>query len=200
MKRRALTTFWVGVMAMVVSGCSNRDSELINIDGHRFDVPREHLIEERIPWLPQSPEKGLMFIINPKAPVHQRISVLIESTSITCNPKTPPAYGQLTSVCGAARRQADDVHQAQSLPLEKELWNGDPTQWIYRLTDKRGKGQGDIVATCSAMGDGNGLCHSLSNYGDLVYTIGLRDSEIERLPEIRKEVVELLSSWEKASH
>ena len=200
MRVRASVGLSIGILAMITSsGCSDRDRDIeaITIDDHVFDVPRDYLIEERIPWLPQSEEKGLLFHMNPEAPVRERISVLIESTSITCNPKTPPAYGQLASVCEDAEQQAGDIQQTQSSPLEKELWNGDPTQWVYRLADKRGNGRGDIVATCSAMGDGNGLCHSLSNYGDLVYTIGLRESEIERLPAIRTRVHELLSSWEK---
>lgn len=190
----------LGILAMMTSsGCSDRDSVGITIDDHMFEVPREHLIEERIPWLPQSEKKGLMFLVNPKAPVREQISVLIESTSITCNPKTPPVYDQLASACESANQQADDLQQPQASPLEKELRKGDPTQWVYRLADKRGKGRGDIVATCSAMGDGNGLCHSLSSYADLVYTIGLRESEIERLPAIRRRIRELLSSWEKPS-
>lgn len=190
----------LGILAMMTSsGCSDRDSVGITIDHHMFEVPREHLIEERIPWLPQSKEKGLMFLENPKAPVREQVSVLIESTSITCNPKTPPAYSQLASACEAADRQADDLQQSQASPLVKEQRNGDPTQWVYRIADKQGDGQGDIVATCSAMGDGNGLCYSLSNYADLVYRIGLRESEIERLPAIRERIRELLSSWERQS-
>ena len=178
---------------MASSGCSDRETEAITIDDHVFEVPRQYLIEERIFWLPQSEEEGVLFIMNPEAPIRERRSVLIESTSITCSPKTPPEYDYLASICEAAERQADDIQQTQSSPLEKEHWNGDPTQWVYRLTDKRGKGRGDIVATCS----GNGLCYSLSNYADLVYNVSLRDSEIERLPAIRKRVHELLSSWEK---
>jgi len=178
---------------MASSGCSDRETEAITIDDHVFEVPRQYLIEERIFWLPQSEKKGLLFITNPEAPIRERRSVLILSTSSTCSNKTPTVYGQLASVCEAAERQADDILQTQSSPLEKELWNGDPTQWVYRLTDKRGKGRGDIVVACS----GNGLCFSLSNYADLVYNASLRDSEIERLPAIRKRIHELLSSWEK---
>lgn len=192
----------VGILAMIMSsGCSdrNRDAQAITIDDHVFDVPSDYLIEERIPWLPQSEKKGLLFHMNPEAPVRERISVLIESTSITCSSRMAPIYGQLATVCEATEQKTDDIQQASSLPLEKELRNGDPTQWVYRIADKQGDGQGDIVATCSAMGDGNGLCYSLSNYADLVYRIGLRESEIERLPAIRERIRELLSSWERQS-
>jgi hypothetical protein len=182
---------------MAPGGCSDPDTKLIAIDDHVFEVPREHLIEERIPWLPQSEEKGLMFLMNPEAPVREQISVLIESTVVTCNPKTPPVYSQLASACESAERQAGDKQKTPPSALEKELQNGDPTQWTYRLADKPGDERGDIVANCSAMGDGDGLCHSLSNYGDLVYTIGLRESDIQHLPAIRERIRKLLSSWKR---
>jgi hypothetical protein len=192
----------VGILAMVMSsGCSdrNRDTQAITIDNHVFEVPRDYLIDERIPWLPQSEDKGLLFHMNPEATVRERISVLIESTSITCSSNMAPIYGQLAAVCEATEQKTGNIQRTQSSPLEKQLRNGDPTQWVYRIADNQGNEQGDIVATCSAMGDGNGLCYSLSNYADLVYRIGLRESEIERLPAIRERIRELLSSWEKPS-
>jgi len=169
------------------------------IDRHVFEVPHDYLIEERIPWLPQSDKQGLLFHVNPEAPVREKISVLLESTSITCSSSMTSIYGQLAAVCEATEQKTDNIQQTPPSPLEKEFWNGDPTQWVYRIADNQGNGQGDIVATCSAMGDGNGLCYSLSNYADLVYRIGLRESEIERLPAIRERIRELLLSWERLS-
>ena len=181
----------------VLGGCSDRNAETINIDGHSFDVPREHLIEARIPWLPQSKEKGLMFIINPKEPVQKQISVLIESTEVTCPSNQDLGSTALASTCQAAEKGGSGFRE-QGFELEKVYrCADDPTQWEYRMKD--GEDQGDVVATCSAIADGNGLCHSLNTYGDLVYTVGLRDSEIARLPEIWAKVNELFSSWEAAS-
>jgi hypothetical protein len=71
-------------MIMSLSGCSGGDFKAVVVDDHVFNVPNEYLVEERVPWLPQSEEKGLLFYLDPKMPVRKRIIVLVESRNITC--------------------------------------------------------------------------------------------------------------------
>jgi len=175
------------------SGCSDSDAEAITVDDHVFNVPREYLIEERIPWLPQSEEKGLLFHTNPKAPVREKISVLVESRSITC--RDEDASTQLARHCANEEGLIEDG----SLDWEnvkKIEPNGDPTQWTYVYESK---GRAPVtIASCFAMADGeNGLCTVLGSYTDLVYSFRVRDSEIARIPEINNLVTALLSSWDK---
>lgn len=200
MMRGSKAVIMAGVLLMAISGCSKSDVKTVAIDGHVFSVPKKYLIQGTIPWLPESQHDGLMFVINPEAPLPEQNSVLIQSTSITCHPQTAPAYDQLASACEAAERGFENEAAEPRLELEKFYENkGDPW-WTYRLKDPGGKGPGATVASCSALANGNGLCHALSNYGGLVYTVSLRDSEIARLPAIRRKVHELLSSWEKPAH
>jgi hypothetical protein len=195
MGRASKAIITTGILLMAISGCSSNVTKAVAIDQHMFNVPKRHLLEGTIPWLPASQHDGLMFYINPEAPLPDRNSVLIQSTATTCPPDVLRGSFPLGSACRAAAQREANEAEAE---LEKVHPNNDPTQWEYRV--KTGKSQGVVVANCSAMADGNGLCNSSGNYGDLVYSVGLRDSEIGRLPEIRRRIHDLLSSWEKPAH
>jgi hypothetical protein len=193
-----------GMVLMAIGGCSRSDVKTVALDGHVFSVPKKYLIQGTIPWLPASQHDGLMFYVNPEAPLRERNSVLIQSTATTCPEGEPLGVTPLAAACHAAAQEMKSRAAEEVVELEKVYSNGDSTPWDgkptpwwnYRVKDRGGKNQGAIVATCSAMGDGNGLCHSFGNYGDLVYNISLRDSEIQRLPAIRTQVHKLLASWE----
>ena len=179
---------------MAVSGCNGNGERAVKIDGHVFHVPKEHLVQGTIPWLPASQSEGLKFVINPGAQPKEQMIVTIESTATTCHPKSPPASSQLASACSAASQGSDSGNVVQNFVLEKVHRDGDLTQWEYRLKD-----QGTVVASCYALSDNGeaGLCTSLGHYRGLVYSVGLRDSDVENLPSIREKVNGLLLSWEK---
>jgi hypothetical protein len=208
MKRGGEAVIMVGMLLMAISGCSRGNIKAVSIDEHVFKVPHGYLIEGTIPWLPASQHDGLMFTINPEASLPERVSVLVQSTAITCPAGEPLGSTPLASACHEAAQHAGRGATKQSIELEKVYssgsstpWDGKPTPWWnYRVKDRSGKEQGDVVATCSAIANGNGLCHAYGTYSNLVYSVGLRDSEIGHLPTIRTKIEELLSSWEKAPH
>ena len=193
MKPRTLVRLTIGIFAMMASsGCSDRGTDAITIDDHVFDVPREYLIEERIPWLPQSEEKGLLFNINPGAPVRERISVLVESRRITC--RQSDASEQLAREC-AGKSDKIDAEPINWESVKKIESDGDTTQWSY-VHEEAGTTP-ITVASCFAMADGDdGLCTVLGSYSDLVYSLGIRDSEVARIPQIKRTVSKLLSEWD----
>jgi len=192
--RRLKIAAIAGGMMMAVSGCNGNGGKTVEIDGHIFHVPKEHLVQGTIPWLPASQSEGLKFVINPGAQLKEQMIVTIDSTATTCHPKSPPASSQLASACSAALQGGAGENVAQNFLLEKVHRDGDPTQWEYRLKDK-----GTVIASCYALSDNGeaGLCTSLGHYRGLVYSVGLRDSDVERLPSIREKVNGLLLSWEK---
>ena len=195
MRRASKAIVTTGMLLMAISGCSNNVTKTVAIDQHMFNVPKKYLLEGTIPWLPASQHDGLMFYVNPEAPLPARNSVLIQSTATICPPEVLRGSFPLASACRAAAQK--DASEAET-DLEKVHPHNDHTQWEYRV--KTGTSQGAVVASCSAMADGNGRCDSFGTYGDLVYSVGLRDSEISRLPEIRRRVHDLLFSWEKPAH
>lgn len=192
--KRLLAQTVIGAMLMVsLSGC-DRSTREISVDRHTFRVPEKYLVKGSIPWLPTSQHEGLSFIINPEAPPQEQKIVGLGSTQTTCNPQTPPTSNMLSSACAGAEENSSKKPASDFRP-EKIRPQDDPTQWAYRVKDVRGNYR--TVATCFALSDGkSGLCRSINSYKDLVYSVGLRDSEIQRLPEIWAEVQEMLASWE----
>lgn len=190
----------VGILTLAsIGGCSGGSFRDVTVDGHVFHVPSNHLVQGKIPWLPASQSDGLKFVLNPEARPEDQTLVTIESTKMTCRPATPPASTQLASACATAAREAGDNQADRDFDVEKVHPNGDPTQWEYRLKSPRASGQGVVVASCYAMSDSRqaGLCTSLNNYKDLVYSVSLRDSDVHGLPVIWDKVHRTLSSWEQ---
>jgi len=182
---------------MGLSGCDGTGVRSVEIDGHTFRVPKEHLVQGAIPWLPASQSAGLKFVVNPAARPKEQLMVNMESTTTTCHPKSPPTSDMLSSACGKANENSSATSSG-SFNLEKVHPKDDPTQWSYRVKDADGDYR--TVATCFALSDNRGgLCQSLSSYKNLVYSVGLRDSEMQRLPEIWAKVEEMLASWESGS-
>jgi|GEM_PF-4976268 len=180
-----------GMVLVAISLYGKSDTKTVQIDHHVFIVPKEYLIQGSIPWLPASQHDGLMFYLNPKAPLQDRNSVLIQSSTVKCPHSELRKLTPQPSACNLVLR--DVINQREE--IEKIYPYNDSTQWLYRV--KGGKNQGFVVAHCSPMGDGDGLCYSLSKYGDFIYSVGLKDSEMEMFPDIQKKVFELISSWEK---
>lgn len=199
MKRlKTLAAIYGVVVCVSISGCSGGGVRTVRVDDHVFHVSDKYLVHGTIPWLPVSQSEGLKFIVNPKARPEEQLIVTIESTATTCHPTSQPASSQLGSVCLAVAQKRDSGVEEQKFTLGKVNRNGDPTQWEYRVADSSGKGPGEVVASCYALSDNgkSGLCTSLSNYNDLVYSVGLRDIDVQHLQTIRAKVREMLTSWE----
>ncbi len=195
--KRLLAQTAIGAMVMVsLSGC-DRSTREIAVDHHTFRVPEKHLVKGSIPWLPASQHEGLSFVMNPEASPQEQKIVGLGSTQTTCNPQNPPTSNMLSSACAGAEKSSSKELGGDFRP-EKVHPQDDPTQWAYRVRDAAGNYR--TVATCFALSDGkSGLCRSINSYKDLVYSVGLRDSEIQHLPEIWAKVREMLASWEVGS-
>lgn len=90
-----------------------------------------------------------------------------------------------------------DGHSANYLSVVKVNLENDPTQWVY-ITKVKDGGAGTVVASCYAASDDQklGLCTALHNYRNLVYSLNLRDNDVQKLASIHKRVESLLNSWE----
>lgn len=184
---------WIGIVMMTAtSGCSAPETRAIKIDGHIFDVPRAYLIEERIPWLPQAEQRGFIFYVNPEAPTRDRITVLIESRNVTC--RSQGSSEQLNEQC------AYGLNGIKTYPIiwrnvRKVQPNGDSTQWSH-VYDMAGRSP-VTIASCFAMADEkDGMCTALGSYNDLVFTLRVRESQVNRIQKIKQTVSNLLSKWE----
>ena len=180
---------------MSLTSCSGTGVSVVRVDDHVFHVPQSHMVEGTIPWLPASQAAGLRFVVNPGVRPEEQMMVTMEPSATTCHPKTPPASSQLSTACSAARRKEAGAIPDNSYAVEKVYRSDDPTQWEYRLKGDSGS-LGNVVASCYYLSDEKGLCTSLSNYEDLVYSFGLRDEDIPHLAALHKSIRELLRKWE----
>lgn len=179
---------------MAIGGCSRSDIKTVAIDGHVFNVPMKYVVQATVFYLPSSQSDGLTFYVNPEARPQQQKIVGMISTQIICQPGTPPTVNMLPVACAAAKGKKTEI-QEPFAPEKVYPHEGITFQWEYRVKDAEGNQR--TVADCTTIDDGkDGLCTSISNYGNLVYSVGLRASEMQNLPEIWAKVREMLASWE----
>jgi hypothetical protein len=186
-----------GVAAlMTLTSCNETGVTVVQIADHEFHGPQAHLVKEAIPWLPASQSEGLKFLLDPNVRPEEQIIVTMESASISCRPEVHPASSQLSIACSEASHHAGN-HEQSNQGVKKTYRDGDLTQWEYQASIGK-PGTGQVVASCYALsGKQGGLCTALSNYDDMVYSVGLRDGDIPRLPSIHRKVRELLGSWDR---
>ena len=187
-----------GIFLGLLGGWDGGNMEEIKGGGHVFRGPRGDLIKEELPWLPTGQPEHLRFVINPEAPLQEQMSVGVDPSPGTCQPSAPPASNMLEWACKLGQGGSNRV-QGAFKPEKVFDRPDDKTHWGYKVPD--GAGGYREVAGCYALSDGKtGLCRSINSYKDLIYSVGFRDEEITRLPEIWTKVDELLSSWEKPAH
>lgn len=194
--KRLLAQAAMGAMILAsLSGCDRGSTREVVVDQHTFRVPDKYLVKGSIPWLPASQQEGLSFVINPDARPQEQKIVGLRSARITCNPQTPPTSNMLSSTCLASKEMNKAEAQKAFAPEKVYPHEGITFQWEYRVKDTDENYR--VVASCTSVGGGKeGLCHSLGGYKNLVYSVSLRDSEMQRLPEIWAKVREMLASWE----
>lgn len=193
MNRLMSIIIFFSATTFIVSACASDEIKVFRIDGHKFYIPENYLESGSIPWLPTSQHDGFTFYIDPESAPPEKISVLIESTSVTCASDQSPDDSPLASACLAAKNRALTTEGSE---IEKSYPYGHSKQWDYIAEGRSDSLKKVVVASCSAMNDGNGLCRSFGNFGELVYTVSLRDNQIDQLPSTRQKIYRLLLSWE----
>lgn len=177
-----------------IGGCDRAKMTEVQVGEHNFRVPEAHLVDDEAR---SAAARGhLRFVINPEAPPEEQMLVGVDPSQGTCEPKHSPTSNMLSKACGASLTERDKQVGREFEP-EKVFPRESRTHWEYRVhNDEDGY---DTVAGCYALSNGRGLCRSIGNYKDLIYSVGFRDSEISNLPQIWAKAQDLLSSWEVTS-
>lgn len=189
-----LILFLAGAVAL--PSCLNNSGKIVSVGRHTFKVPEQHLVKGSIPWLPSSQSDGLRFIINPDSRPQEQMFVGVDDYRTICNPSNQPTSNMLLEACQDAKAQF--VNQNHALMNVRKVHPNadDKSQWQYSVSGINGEHR--VIATCYALDSGGGgLCRSLKNYKDLVFSVGFRDSEIANLSQIWKTKNDMLSSWEE---
>ncbi len=173
-----------GLAALTLSACGESNMQRITIGRDTFEVPSERLLSSDVAFLPSSQNDALRFILNPKDPEADQISVSVQDADVICNlagAKSPNYRGES---CGG------DGKQFSRTPLRRaDVEHSGGTLWEYFNSD------GVRVATCSELTDGAGICTADGRFRNTIFSIQFQDSRIDDLPGLVSEVVETLAGW-----
>ena len=183
---RKRSKFTVLVATFALAGCSN----VQNVGGKQFDIPQKNLVAKSsypfflVGWPDQD---GFIFILNPDDILQRQISVLVSNWVDVCaNARGSTAFVN-SSVCS---KTATDWRKK---PLKRA---GDETFWTYGVVDPK-TNERAIFVSCHKMEvkGHSGLCTATLPFENLVYSIGLSDSDVPNLSRFFDEATILLTKW-----
>jgi hypothetical protein len=182
----------LGSLTFLLSCSEWIETEAIEIDQHRFVVPKDHILPSEVFWFRSLPKTtGLHFLLDPDAPAGAGRAALLESRAATCPPGLDPRSVR-AGACGASLDWPPEYGR-----MEREfVYRGNDAFWIYTIGADSGRRY--VLASCYAhFADTGGTCQSYGRYFNLVYSFSVNDSEIDRLAEYRSRIEALLTSWEQ---
>lgn len=184
---------------LALCGCAGASEQGVSVDGYRFAVPAQHLVQGSIFFLPKEQNDGLRFVLNPDAKLPAQHMVSIGPLSETCGSLRggTMASTQLADSCAAAKGAVEWQVLGATQALQRVYESGSTTEWHYREAQPGPAGQPKVVATCTAMADQDGLCISDGAYKHLVYSLHFRESELKNLGALHTQVRTLLRAWER---
>jgi hypothetical protein len=161
MSRQIATALFLHIaVASNLLGCTDQQTRSLEIGAYTFVVPREHVVQGSIPWLPSQQRKGLMLRLRPKETSVKEILVLLQSSDDYCAGNRLSNGTQTSGACQRALASINNLHDRTQSRLVRD---GDHTQWQYTTED------GTVIASCYAVGHpANGNCTSINNYKKLI--------------------------------
>ncbi len=189
-----IATASMGLLSMSVYGQDNVRE--IVVDGHIFHVPEGYIIKGTIPWLPENPNEGFSFVVNPEAALQEQMIVGLEPQKIMCRYADRTVSDILPQACALAEKGEDYQFGKDFMPEKIYPFEGITFQWEYQIKDPNG--QSRTIASCVTRRNiKGGSCWSINNYNGLMYSVSVRDYDIHSIPKVWKRVNSLLASWEQ---
>ena len=171
------------IALVLLAGCT--DTANYTVGKHVFALTEPYVHVPRFYAFWADKPTSLSFTLNPQAPADAQHVVNVETTTDTCLPSRLAGPSPLASACAAARARSA-VGMGGRLTK-----SGNRSQWSYQAG-------GRTVATCYDTPKGGGLCTAVSNYQDVLISIGFRDKEAGDLPAMEAEARRLLKGWDGA--
>lgn len=192
-----------GVGAAVVAA-SNGQSEMQEIAGHRFEVPKDHLFDMTIPWLPKSESDSFTFLFepNPNPDAIPKHRVLVQHLSRLCpTVSTTDATQMLRVVCGQEAPRADERPPFVKVQNDLGSWSSD----LYAVEKEPGedgvRGR-QKVAYCQLFGPNPAkskettLCTTFWAYKGMMLQFSFDEEESSEMPAMKERAMALLDQWE----
>lgn len=193
----------VGAVSLVAAR-SDSDSEDFELAGHQFIVPKDHLFELTIPWLPASETDAFTFLLEPnpnpdQIPKHR---ILVERLSRFCpTDATPEATQMLRIACGQEQPAVDDAPPYVKLQNELGSWSSN----LFSVENEPGDDgvrAKRMVAYCQlfepnpAKPEPSTLCTTFWSHDGMMLQFSFDESESSEMPAMKVRAMALLDSWE----
>lgn len=188
----AIVAMWAAVSA---------SSETIrqSVAGHRFDVPKNRVFDNRIPWLPAPESDSFVFLFEPNPdPKHiPKHRVLVEPLAGRC----PGGVSHLMDVvCGKAKELVGSNPKFERRANKMGSWSSD--LFVVYVDERTNQPVRQLVATCQLFGPNpvkpkpSNLCTTLWAYKGMLLQFSFDDTEADQMPRMKKEAMSLLDRWE----
>lgn len=195
-----LATFAVAGVAREV----NDETAGFMVAGHQFEVPKDHLFELTIPWLPKSESDSFTFLFEANADPSQipKHRVLVQRLSRFCPTDAKTEATQMLRIaCGQEATSVEETPPFVKMQNELGSWSSD----LYAI-EKEPDGDGALgrrqVAYCQVFGpnpakpEPTNLCKTFWAYKGMLLQFSFDESASSGMPAMKANAMELLDSWE----
>ena len=180
------------------------DTVELQVAGHRYDVPEDHLLEMTIPWLPKSESDSFTFLFepNPDPNLIPKHRVLVQRLSRFCPTDAATDASQMLRIaCGQEATSVEEIPPFVTMQNAHSSWSSD----LYAIAKERR--EDDVpakrkIAYCQFFGpnpakpEPTNLCTTFWAYKGLLLQFSFDESESSDMPEMKTNATALLDGWE----
>jgi hypothetical protein len=169
------------------------------VAGHQFDVPKDHIFNARIAWLPAPESDSFVFFLNTDPNLNH-----IPKHRIVVEPLAGRCQGGITRLmdvaCGKAKELVGRHPRFERRQNELGSWSSDLFV-IYR-DDRNGQTVRQQVADCQLFEPNpvkpkpSSLCTTVWAYKSMLLQFSFDEAEADRVPQMKAEAMALLDRWE----
>jgi hypothetical protein len=182
-----------GAAALTVGSPSTHE-----VAGDHFAVPKERLVEDRIPWLPAPEPDAFTFRLELDRPFDREHDVLVQPATHVCG---SDRMSQLVRVaCGVEKTRLEvgaPYTKVYPHPDYRSAWD----YYTVRRSAAGGRPERLQVASCSpispnpARPKGTAICTSVWGVDGLVLSLVFEEHELAELPSMKARATQMLLSW-----
>jgi hypothetical protein len=184
-----------------IAAMTNSNRSRFEVAGQEFEIPRNHLFDMTIPWLPVSRSGNFTFLLEPNPapnliPAHR---FLVQSVASHCNRDRESLLGMgqmMRIVCGVEEPKISDAPPYKQIPTDLGDWSTDLV-----ATGANESGATRQVADCQkfepnpAKPNGATNCNAVWGYDNLLIQVDFDISEANQLPALKHQAETLLDRW-----
>lgn len=183
------------IAAAMVSGA---ETSSYQVAGHRFDIPKDHLFDSSIAWLPRPSAESFTFLFEPaknpdQIPTHR---VLVQDLAAHC----PGGASQLLRLaCGSEKTDIGDgppyVRGPGSIPALFNLYAVEKSDAGNSKSEKRQVAYCQVFEPNPVQPKSRNICTTFWAHDGLSLQFSFDERDAPQMPAMKKRAVELLDSW-----